>query len=182
MSTRSGQLPGVTPTTQTHTTFKTRSAEATRSLHDSLHLPSEMNDPAVLSTALAEVVADENRRSPNPRFALAVRQRYSELLLARSATTRSSKSKESLPPLVPLERPAGQYATRIRLDPFAPPDPAAIVRVYGRAQLERALQDYMLDSLKETAALIEREHPGTKPTNRGQKQSVIDYIVKYSDV
>jgi hypothetical protein len=52
--------------------------------------------------------------------------------------------------------------------------------VYGDDKLGRALQDYLLSMLKETSAKIEEQHPGTKPKNRANKQSVIDYIVQHS--
>ena len=66
------------------------------------------------------------------------------------------------------------------VDPFAPPDPHDIIRVYGYHQLGRALQDYTLDMLKQTADKVQAEHPGTKPKSRGSKAAVIAYIVEYS--
>jgi hypothetical protein len=52
--------------------------------------------------------------------------------------------------------------------------------VYGYHQLGRALQDYTLDRLKQTADKIQAAHPGTKPKSKSSKQAVIDYIVAYS--
>ncbi|HEV2458223.1 MAG TPA: hypothetical protein VGS80_07640 [Ktedonobacterales bacterium] len=65
-------------------------------------------------------------------------------------------------------------------DPFSPPDPQYLIQAYGLRQLDRALQDYMLDTLKQTADRIQASHPGSKPKSRASKQSVIDYIVQYS--
>jgi hypothetical protein len=83
---------------------------------------------------------------------------------------------EALPPLVPV-RTDLPYR---KIDPYSPPDPAFLTLVYGRHQLARALQDYTVDMLKLTAAKIEAAHSGTKPKNRGQRQTLIDYIVQYS--
>jgi hypothetical protein len=66
------------------------------------------------------------------------------------------------------------------LIPTPPPDPKTLMYVYGDDKLGRALQDYTLDMLKQTAANIEARHPGTKPANRSRKDAVIAYIVKYS--
>lgn len=52
--------------------------------------------------------------------------------------------------------------------------------LYGRNQLRSALEYYRLDMLKEAAAKIEHEHPGTCPTSKSSKAAVIDYIVTYS--
>lgn len=161
-------------------TFKARSADAIRHLRDALHLSQEMDDADVLTTALAEIVIEASSYRPDPRFAEAVRQRYRELSTLLPAPKPTMKKNQALSPLVPLKRAEGEYDSRVHVDPWAPPDPASIIRVYGKDQLGRALQDYMLDSLKQTAAKIEREHPGTKPTNRGRKDAVIEYIVKYA--
>lgn len=83
-----------------------------------------------------------------------------------------------LPPLVPVGRM--EPGERVHIDPFEPPVPSFLIRVYGREQLARALQPYMVEMLKMTAAKVEAEHPGTKPTNRSQRKALIDYIVKYS--
>lgn len=179
MASRSTSTSHTQSTARNSSTLKQRSGESMRALRESLHLPEEMNDPTVLGTALAEVVAEDYRLTPNPHFALAVRQRYSELLESRVKARRTGRQPQDLLPLVPKERPDHGYSTKIHVDPFAPPDPATIIDVYGRDQLARALQDYMLDSLKQTAAAIERANPGTKPSNRSKKQAVIDYIVTY---
>jgi hypothetical protein len=84
-------------------------------------------------------------------------------------------TKAELPPLVPIRRIEGY-----RANPFAPPDPQFLIQLYGTHQLDRALQDYTLDMLKETATKVQADHPGTKPGSKAKKQSVIDYIVQYS--
>lgn len=153
-----------------------RGAEATRKLRQAAHLPTNLRDVNVLGTALAEVAADEAQR--NPRFADDLRQRYEEIM-ASQRTHRSAQKGADLPPLVPLPQ-AEPRDRRLSIDPFAPPDPAFLIRVYGRQQLARALHDYSMDALKEAASRVQQEYPGTKPKSRASRQSVIDYIVQYS--
>jgi hypothetical protein len=153
-----------------------RGASATRSLRELLHLPSDLNDLSVLSTALAEIATEEGRR--NPQFASAVRKRYDELAELRGRPTRRAPraSKEPLPPLVAIRRDT----TYRDVDPFKPPDPKFLTYVYGRNQLARALKEYTVDMLKLTAAAYEAKYPGTKPTNRGHREPLIAYIVEQS--
>jgi hypothetical protein len=80
-----------------------------------------------------------------------------------------------LPPLRPITT-IPEYT----VNPSAPPDPQFLIRLCGRDQLTRALQDYTLNKLKQTAAVIERAHPGTKPANRSRIDDVIAYIVEHS--
>lgn len=152
-----------------------RGADATRALRQVLGLPTNLNDSTLLGTSLAEVAAREMRQ--NPRFASEVRRVYDELVSLQKPTgKRARASDEELPPLVPIRRdlPFSE------IDAGAPPDPQYIIQAYGAHQLARALHDYGVDALKRTAANIEAMRPGTKPTNRGQKKALIDYIVKYS--
>jgi hypothetical protein len=79
---------------------------------------------------------------------------------------------------VPIERSVSSQV--VQINPFAPPDPHEIIDVYGYHQLGRALQDYTLDMLKQTAAKVQAEHPDTKPKSKSSKAAVIDYIVQYS--
>lgn len=146
-----------------------------RALREALNLPDALSD-AYVAAALAEVAAEECRRSL--RFAEAVRGRANELATQTASPakpTRGAKS-QPLPPLVPI-RQLGGYR---EIDPFKPPDPPFIVQVFGHHQLARALQDYTLGMLKDAAAVIEREHPGTKPVSRSRKDDVIAYIVEHT--
>jgi hypothetical protein len=80
------------------------------------------------------------------------------------------------PPLVPLAE-IGPGPSK-SFDAYAPPDLAYIVRIYGKQQLGRELQEYTVDMLKVTAAEYEKRYPGTRPTNRGQNAPLIAYIVE----
>jgi hypothetical protein len=66
------------------------------------------------------------------------------------------------------------------MDPLAPPDPQKLIYVYGADKLARALHDFTLYMLKETAERIQRQYPDTKPKNRASKSSVIAYIVEHT--
>jgi hypothetical protein len=154
-----------------HRTLRERGAEATRNLREAMRLPTNAGDTGILSTALAEAAAEEGRQ--NPRFAGEVRRRYEALLGERRP---APQPRGALPPLKPVRT---DLPFRL-IDPFAPPDPQFLIQVYGRHQLEQALARYSVSVLKRTVAVIERQHPSTKPTNRGRKDAVISYIVKYS--
>ena len=150
-----------------------RGAEATKSLRAQLQLPANVSDAELLSTALAEAAAEETKR--NAHFASDIVRRYDELVSIRGLSVRraTKRVKTPLEPLVAIRH------TGAKIDPTAPPDPQTLKYVYGDDKLDRALQDYLLSMLKQTSARIEAQHPGTKPTNRADKQSVIDYIMKY---
>jgi hypothetical protein len=157
--------------------LRERGAEATRRLRDALQLAPDLNDATVLGTALAEYMAERSRTDPH--IAQELRRRYDELMaLGGGRARRASRQTETLPPLVAVGHM--EPGERLTINPAAPPDPRFLIRVYGREQLARALQPYMVEMLKETAEQVEREHPGTKPTNRGQRKALIDYIVRYS--
>jgi hypothetical protein len=150
---------------------KQRGADATANLRQSLNLPVVDGDAFAFGAALAEIAAEESTR--NTRFADALRARYQDFIAQQPAAKRGT-SKAELPPLVPIRRMEGY-----RADPFSPPSPQFLTQLYGEHQLDRALQDYTLDMLKETSAKIEAAHPGTKPRSKSSKQAVIDYIVRY---
>jgi hypothetical protein len=165
-----------TSTAQTaRQTLQQQGAEAIRSLREALHLPANLNDTTILGTALARAAAREVRR--NAQFASELRREYDDLTATnQSARRRAGGQKQELPPLVPIRTDLGFR----KIDPFAPPDPHWLTQVYGLHQLARALHDYSLDDLKRASAIIEAQHPGTKPRSKSSKQSVIDYIVRYS--
>jgi hypothetical protein len=164
--------------TRTRTTIvkplsvKQRGENATLSLRQALNLPVADGDTTAFGTALAEIAAEESMH--NTRFVDAIRARYHDLIAQQPAPKRGG-SKAELPALVPIRRIEGY-----RADPFSPPDPHFLAQLYGTHQLNRALQDYTLDKLKDTAANVQAAHPGTKPTSKSSKQAVIDYIARYS--
>jgi hypothetical protein len=73
-------------------TLQQRGAEATRRLREALRLPANLNDAAILGTAVAEVAARESQR--NPRFADDVRKAYEELTAMKGSTGRRASTRQ----------------------------------------------------------------------------------------
>jgi hypothetical protein len=116
------------------------------------------------SANFGDTLASGHRATKGPRKHAAPRQ------ITRPKT-------EPLPPLTPIRHDLPLQKS----DPYSPPNPAYLVLAYGRSQLARALQDYSVDSLKQASAQFESKFPGTKPSNRGQRASLIAYIVAQYD-
>ncbi len=114
-------------------------------------------------------------RSPDRAARLEAAKKLVQADAAAQRAAKAGSAKQELPPLVPIRRIEGY-----RADPFSPPDPHFLTRLYGSHQLDRALQDYTLAKLKETAAKVQAAHPNTKPRSKASKQAVIDYIVEYT--
>lgn len=117
--------------------------------------------------ALAEIAAQEAER--NRAFAERIRTLYDGLAPARERKKMLTAFDVKL---VPIKHVQGR-----ELNPADPLDPYFLFEVYGPAQLPTALSMFPVAKLKEGIAIVERRHPGTKPTNRGQKQALIDYMV-----
>jgi hypothetical protein len=129
-----------------------------------------VDDPQRLAIALAEAAADEIQS--NGRFAERVRLMYSALAATAPKRPQALKQPTALAvKLVPLRQVEGHM-----FNPATPPDPYLLLDVYGAEQLTDALNLYPVTSLKEAAITIERRHPRTKPKNRGQKTSLVEYI------
>jgi hypothetical protein len=149
-------------------TLRQRSAEATARLRDVL----DLDDLDLLSTALAEVAADEAAQSP--AFANRIRSVYKDLIsLKETRPLRAKKTKPADVELVPVGRVEGH-----EFDPYAPLDPGYLYQLYGAHQLRAALSRYSLVKLKEAAPNLEAQHPGTKLVSRARKDAIIDYIVE----
>lgn len=150
-------------------TAQQRAVDATSRLRQVL----EVDDLKMLSTALAEVAADEAKH--NPDFARRIRDVYQELIdSAPKKRTPPAKETATGVALVPLPGTEG-----LRVDPFAPLDPYLLTRIYGSHQLRAALGVYSLPKLKQALAVVEERHPDAKPKSKGQKQAVLDYIVEH---
>jgi hypothetical protein len=155
--------------------LRERSAQATRGVHEALHLPSGRNDATLLRTAIDEVVAQEAR--DNERFASALRSRYDELARLHSTSAKRTdyrKQRAGLEPLVPL-----RHTDRTPNSARAP-DPRELIWVFGADKLGRALQDFTMDRLKVMADRIQEQRPSTKPKSRASRQALVDYIVAHT--
>lgn len=122
-----------------------------------------------VSVALAEIAAQEAER--NRAFAERVRALYVSLAPTRERTKMVTAFDVKL---VPIKHVQGR-----ELNPAEPLDPYFLLEIYGPAQFPTALSIFPVAKLKEGAAIVERRHPGTKPTNRGQKQPLIEYMVQW---
>lgn len=155
-----------------------RSEAATRRLCDELSLgvlkPKELKH---LSTALVE--ASSSEVTHNTAFRERILAIYAELKTAAtpkrtSARNGTSRAKTPLDWLTPIHP----------VDPklFGPDkllDPYLIQYAYGDEKLHPILDRYGANRLKEAAAIVEERNPGTKPTNRSNKNALIEYIVRY---
>lgn len=152
------------------------SAATLREIAGSLGIVHPGRSRAAMVSAITARVTD-GRYSANFDMATTDGAARSKAGGARSSSRARAQTKvESLPPLVPIR-------TDLPLappDPYSPPDPATLIRTYGVAQLARALHDYSVDSLKQTASKLEARYPGTKPKNRGHRAALIAYIVEQS--
>lgn len=154
-------------------TYPQRVTLAAESVAQYLHL----DDPKRLSAAIVEIVAEEVTR--NPSMASRIRNRYDELALpkrrrgssARNTVTKPPKPMRTLVPLKIVE--TGDVNIGAALDPYR------LYEVYGAEQLADALDEHTLASLQEAMECVQERHPGTKPTNKGRRQTIIEYVVRY---
>lgn len=143
---------------------------ASETTAQALHL----DDVKRVAAALAVVAAEEVSR--NPSFALRVRSRYDELApetKRRGSATRLSKPKAPKRVLIPRKTiETGEVNISAALDPYR------LYDLYGEDQFADALREYTLASLKEAVEFVQERHPGTKPRNLSQRESIVDYVVK----
>jgi hypothetical protein len=156
-------------------TIQQRGTQATHDLCAALGLgavsPTHLK---YLSLALAEAALAEIAH--NPAFADRVRAGYASLPPPRrSGTPKDGDAKDRDAWKVRLT-PIGQVDEAL-LDPYAPPNPFALQRLYGDAQLPLALDRYSLTALKESLALVRERYPGTAP-RKLTKPGIIEYIVE----
>lgn len=148
-------------------TVQMRAAEATRALRALLGL----SDLKLLSASIAEAAAEEIVQ--NARFSGRIRDIYAELETKQQIPLSRRRQTNDVE-LTPL--PGAEH---VRVDPFAPLDPYVLQHLYGADQLRQALSVYSLSKLKEALSPVEQRHPGTKPTNKSRKDSIIAYIVEH---
>jgi hypothetical protein len=145
------------------TTVKRKLSTAEAAKHASVVLG--LDDLKRLGIALAEAAADE--ATSNRAFAEKVRLIYSAI-----PVTGKKQSVESAD-LVPIKKIPGRA-----FDPSAPLDPYFLLDLYGQHQLSAALEREPLSRLKEAVAIVEQRYPGTRPKNKAQKASNINYILE----
>lgn len=107
----------------------------------------------------------------NESVAERLRVVYAALPPAPNART---KKRRSITDFKPIKQVEG-----LSFDATKPLDPYLLHEAYGDEQLPGILDFLSLARLKDSAGVVELRHPGTKPMNRSQKASVIDYIVAH---
>jgi hypothetical protein len=150
-------------------TAKQRNSLALQRLSESLSI----EDPALLATAVLEVIADEV--GWNGDVGRRIRDTYRDLIQLPSLT--KAKPRLSKPQPVKLI-PVGTVDER-RFKPYGPLDPYLLFDLYGADQLRLALDGYSLVKLKEGMAAVAARNPGTKPKSKASKAPLIDYIVEH---
>ena len=150
-------------------TYKQRSALATQRLCELLGL----QDTVAATSAAAEVLAEDVIW--NKELAVRVRAAYEDLTRikpkARQASSRADHSDTDFKPIHSVDPH--------RINPYGPLDPYVLYDGYGPQQLPNMLRTYGLERLKEAASVVQQRHPGTKPTNKSRKDSIIAYIVEH---
>lgn len=156
------------------TTVSERTTAATRDLCATLGIGDLSSANAKhLALALALVAGEEAAR--NGEFAARLREAYQALVPAKAPAPRKAapagdKRKIRLTPVGVVDES--------ELDPYGPPNPFALQKLYGNDQLRLALERYSLTALKETLPAMQERFPGTKP-KKITKPGIIDYIVEY---
>jgi hypothetical protein len=155
-----------------------RSVAAIRRLCDELSLgalkPKELKH---LTTALMEASASE--AAHNAVFRECILSSYAELKAStapkpsrsRGGTTQAKTPMAWLTPIHPVDPK--------RFGPDKLLDPYLIQYAYGDENLRAILDGYSANRLKEAAAIVEERNPGTKPTSRSRKDSLLEYIIRY---
>lgn len=67
-----------------------------------------------------------------------------------------------------------------RLNVFGALDPYALHDAYGARQTRTVLSHLPMDELKQSAAFVERQHPGSMPRGRLTKAGLVDYIMAHT--
>jgi hypothetical protein len=147
-------------------------AEATKRVGEILG----MTNAKRLGKALAAALEEELEQ--RPAFAERIKSLYEESAPAPAkrdkAPTTPRSPKTALTNLVPIKHVDG-----FEFNPAAPMDPYLLHEAFGPNQLLTILDALPVAKLKQSAAKVERNNPGTKPTSRSQKAALIDYITTY---
>lgn len=134
------------------------------------------SDLKALAAAINSVALETLRSDAN--FVARVRTRYDELT-ARSMPKRATTSRKSQRRSAPAELVVRHQVPMRSGSVGAAPDPYHLLAMYDADQLPLALERYSLPDLKLATEIVQENNPGTKPTNKGNRKALIDYIVHY---
>ena len=158
-------------------TIQDRSAEATARLRTELGLE-ELNSTELkrLSAAIAEAAAEEIAH--NRAFAERVRSLFIEMAPKKPAPKPSRpKKKTTLAELTDDGLTPISFGNDHKFDPYSPPDPHFLLKLYGEDQLYKALDRYELSILRKIVARVMEQYPGSKPKNKSNREDMIHYIM-----
>lgn len=128
--------------------------------------------------SLAVLLAASDEIEQNSRFAARVRAMYEQLPTKTPRGSVGSAKGDASKILTSTLQPIRHVEGR-EINPAAPLDPYFLLEVYGAHQLRQALELFPLSKLKEGVEAVIERNPGTKPTSKSSKVSVIDYIARY---
>lgn len=131
-----------------------------------------LEDTKRLGIALTAAAVEELAR--NTAFASHVRVIYASLPASPAPRRRETTPKALTVDVAPIKHVEG-----FSLNPAMPLDPYLVYEAYGAKQFATVSDLFTVPKLKEAAKQVEERNPGTKPTNRGVKVSLIEYLVKY---
>ena len=161
------------------TELQERTLQATQELRAALGLETITPTQAKLLTiALAEAATEEAK--DNPAFVARIRSKLAELLPKpvekkpnerKGSISAKEKSYSDLK-LTPIKQVDAE-----RLNPYGFPDPFVLLEAYGQAQLPLVLNRYSLSLLNKIAQDFQEKYPGTRPSDKRQKNAVVEYIV-----
>jgi len=151
-------------------TLQDRASGATSRLRKVLHLPElSAADLKRLSLAMAEIAAEE--AEANAQFAQRIYRLYQELAPSKKRAKKEDFSYTG-EDLIPVSSAVGY-----QINVYGPPEPEKLLKIFGKDQLPKALSLFKPAKLKEAAARLMEEHPGTKPRTKTKTEDLITYIV-----
>jgi hypothetical protein len=170
-------------------TLQKRSSQATRHLFQTLGLEArDVDDLKFLSLAIIEMAAEEVAR--NPEFAARITAEYrhlrpisQEMSMGPSASLQNGKTPKKPHNTINVSTFEGitplKQVDMSRFDYYGAPDPYLLEEIFGFTQVKQILPEFALASLLEMASVIQEKYPGTKPSNKKKKESVIAYILQH---
>lgn len=154
-----------------------RAVLATRRLCETLELGNlKPKDLKNLTTALAEIAADEAKR--NTAFAQKILAVFRQLTPVAAPAAPRARGRTPSRPIKPKLVPIRSYDPGI-FGGDKPIDPYMLLHIYGEHQLRAALEELPPAELKRSVQIVEDRHPGTKPGGRAAKAALVDYVERY---
>jgi hypothetical protein len=101
-----------------------------------------------------------------------------ETVTAKTATPASRANKSTTAPRASKPVPI-KGADLDRYSPYGKFNPYSLLEGFGHGQLRAVLSGATPARLREAVSIVQEREPGTKPTSRSAKQSMVDYIMEH---